>query len=151
MVTLNLRRKHTPATAPVHELTLDAWRAGERPNGAVAIVVPNTADIAGIAHEIADVAAIVLEFPSFRDGRAYSQARLLRERYGYLGEIRARGEVLRDQALFMARAGFDAIEIEASSAPGVAEALNEFSAFYQHGADGSQAVWRRRSPAIKAA
>jgi uncharacterized protein (DUF934 family) len=51
---------------------------------------------------------IALEFPKFTDGRAYSYARLLRERYGYWGEVRAVGMVLRDQLAFMARCGFDA-------------------------------------------
>ena len=56
-------------------------------------------------------ALVALEFPKFTDGRAYSQARLLRERYGYRGEIRAVGDVLRDQLRFMARSGFDAFEL----------------------------------------
>ena len=54
-------------------------------------------------------------FPSFRDGRAYSQARLLRERHGYDGELRATGQVLRDQFVFMLRAGFDAFEVKKES------------------------------------
>jgi uncharacterized protein (DUF934 family) len=153
MLTLDIRRGAAPslATAPLPEVTLEAWRAGARPNAPAALIVPNTVDIASVSEELADFGAVILEFPSFRDGRAYSQARLLRERYGYTGEIRARGEILRDQALFMARAGFDAIEIEDRRAAGVAEALGEFSAFYQQGADGSQAVWRRRNPSSKAA
>ena len=58
------------------------------------------------------LAAVALVFPSFRDGRAYSQARLLRERHGYEGELRATGQVLRDQFVFMLRAGFDAFEVK---------------------------------------
>ena len=50
-------------------------------------------------------------FPTFKDGRAYSQARLLRERYGFRGELRATGQVLRDQFLFLLRAGFDSFEV----------------------------------------
>ena len=56
---------------------------------------------------------IVLRFDSFADGRAFSQARLLRERYGYAGSIRASGEVLRDQLAFMQRCGFDQFELAA--------------------------------------
>ena len=56
-------------------------------------------------------ALIVLNFPKFSDGRAYSQARVLREHLGYQGELRATGQVLRDQLLYMHRAGFDAFEI----------------------------------------
>lgn len=153
MLTLDLRRgpARRVAAAPLPEVTLEAWRAGARPNAPVALVLPNTADIASLAGDLPQFGAVILEFPSFRDGRAYSQARLLRERYGYGREIRARGEILRDQALFMARAGFDAVEIEEPRAEGVAEALGEFSAFYQQGADGSQAVWRRRNPSSRAA
>lgn len=141
------RRREEPAI----EISLDAWRAGARPGGEPALILPNTVDVAEIAPALGEFAAIILEFPSFRDGRAYSQARILRERYGFKGEIRARGEILRDQALFMARAGFDAIEVAAERAAGASDALGEFSAFYQHGADGSEPVWRRRAPRSKAA
>src|SRR5580692_4741657 len=59
------------------------------------------------------VALIAIDFPVFRDGRGYSIARLLRERYGYSGEIRAIGDVLRDQLTFMFRCGFDAYAVRA--------------------------------------
>ncbi len=86
-------------------------------------------------------AVIALEFPKFGDGRAYSYARLLRERYGFGGELRAVGNVLRDQALFMLRCGFDAFEVaEDSALEGWRAALGEISVFYQPTADG-------RSPA----
>ncbi len=80
---------------------------------------------------------VALEFPVFRDGRAYTQARLLRERYGFKGEIRATGDVLRDQFLFMVRAGFDAFEVKkAADAEAFAKALREFTLRYQPAADG---------------
>ena len=86
-------------------------------------------------------AVVALEFPKFGDGRAYSYARLLRERYGFRGELRAVGNVLRDQALFMLRCGFDAFEVaEDSALEGWRAALAEISVFYQPTADG-------RSPA----
>ncbi len=86
-------------------------------------------------------AVVALEFPKFGDGRAYSYARLLRERYGFRGELRAVGNVLRDQALFMLRCGFDAFEVaEAGALEGWRAALGEISVFYQPTADG-------RSPA----
>lgn len=153
MVTLDVRigRVRTPAAPTLVEVALETWRAGPRPAGPLALILPNTADVAAIADDLAHFDAIILEFPSFRDGRAYSQARLLRERYGYAGEIRARGEILRDQALFMARAGIDAVEIAEERASGAAAALSEFSAFYQQGADGSAPVWRRRFLDAKAA
>jgi len=85
-----------------------------------------------IVPQLDRLALIALEFPKFTDGRAYSYARLLRDRYAYRGELRAVGQVLRDQLLFMHRAGFDAFEI-AKGDPLEAwrQALREFSVFYQ--------------------
>ncbi len=90
-----------------------------------------------IAEDVHRFQVIALEFPKFGDGRAYSYARLLRERYGFRGELRAVGNVLRDQALFMLRCGFDAFEVaEDSALEGWRAALAEISVFYQPTADG---------------
>ena len=80
---------------------------------------------------------VALEFPKFTDGRAFSYARLLRERYAYRGEVRAVGKVVRDQFLFMLRCGFDAFEVEYER-PLEAwhEAVAEFGVWYQPTADG---------------
>jgi uncharacterized protein (DUF934 family) len=87
------------------------------------------------------VELIALEFPKFSDGRAYSQARGLRERLGFAGELRATGDVLIDQVLFMRRCGFDAYEIaDAAKAPRFIEAFKTFSVFYQPAGDGRAAV-----------
>src|SRR5262245_30790641 len=61
------------------------------------VKVPNTTDVATLAPDFGTLGLIALVFPKFNDGRAFSQARLLRERYGFKGEIRATGAVLRDQ------------------------------------------------------
>ena len=66
---------------------------------------------------VSTFALIALEFPKFRDGRAYSYARLLRERYGFKGELRAVGDVLMEQLFFMLRTGFDAFDIQQSPDP----------------------------------
>ncbi len=96
----------------------------------------NDKPVADLAPHLPRLSLIVLEFPSFRDGRAYTQARQLRERYSFTGEIRATGDVLRDQFLFMARAGFDAFEVKkATDAEAFAKALREFSVLYQASAD----------------
>lgn len=89
---------------------------------------------------------LAVEFPRFTDGRGYSLARLLRERHGYRGELRAMGHVLRDQLLYMHRCGFDAFEL----APGksVTEALaafGELSVRYQAAADDPRPLFRRRA------
>ena len=91
------------------------------------------------------LAAVALVFPSFRDGRAYSQARLLRERHGYDGELRATGQVLRDQFVFMLRAGFDAFEVKKhGDAEAFAVSAKRYSVFYQPTGDGRITALHRR-------
>ena len=88
--------------------------------GRTAVIWPNNRDVDDLVPYLGRLAAVALVFPTFRDGRAYSQARLLRERHGFKGELRATGQVLRDQFVFMLRAGFDAFEVKK---PGDAEAF----------------------------
>ena len=91
------------------------------------------------------LAVVALVFPTFRDGRAYSQARLLRERYGFHGELRATGQVLRDQFLFMLRAGFDAFEVKKEAdAEAFANTAKRYSVFYQPTGDGRITALHRR-------
>jgi uncharacterized protein (DUF934 family) len=90
-----------------------------------------------IAGDVAHLALVALEFPKFRDGRAYSYARLLRERYGFSGELRAVGDVLLEQLFFMLRTGFDAFELASQDPVGdYRTALADFSVWYQPTADG---------------
>jgi len=98
-----------------------------------------------IADDLSHVALVALEFPAFRDGRAYSYARMLRERYGFSGEIRAVGDVLQEQLHFMLRTGFDAFEIESDDPLGqYRAALVDFSVWYQPTADGRQTAMQLR-------
>lgn len=147
MPTLRLEHgRFTPAGGGETEITLAAWRDGARPEaGRFALVLPNDADVGEAAASLAGFSTVILEFPLFKDGRAYSQARLLRERYGFTGEIRARGQIVRDQVLFMVRAGFDGFEVPEDHAGAYAEALGEFTHFYQPAADGAAPVWRQRA------
>ncbi len=109
----------------------------QRRNAPLGIALPNNLDVLGFGAEAGRFGLIALGFPKFSDGRAYSQARLLRERFGYRGELRATGHVLRDQLLHMHRAGFDAFEIGRDDAAEVfAKALASLSVFYQPTADG---------------
>ena len=102
------------------------------------IAWPNDRPESDLLPHLPRLSLIALEFPSFRDGRAYTQARLLRERHGFKGELRATGDVLRDQFLFMVRAGFDAFEVKKDAdAEDFALALHEFTVSYQP-ADGSR-------------
>jgi uncharacterized protein (DUF934 family) len=88
------------------------------------------------AEDLEQFDLVALEFPKFTDGRAYSYARLLRERYGFTGELRAVGNVLRDQLFFMQRCGFDAFEVADESAlDGWREAAREISVRYQPATD----------------
>ncbi|MFZ1110782.1 MAG: DUF934 domain-containing protein [Rhodomicrobium sp.] len=106
---------------------------------------PNDRPESDLAPYLARLSLIALEFPVFRDGRAYTQARLLRERHGFKGEIRATGDVLRDQFLFMVRAGFDAFEVKKDAdAEAFAEAVGEFTVRYQPAADGPTHDFRSR-------
>lgn len=89
-----------------------------------------------IRNDLGHFGVIALEFPVYRDGRAFSYARLLRERFGYKGELRAVGNVLFDQLAFMHRCGFDTFEVQKDrDADRFAEALSTFSMRYQRAAD----------------
>ena len=109
--------------------------------GPLGVAWPNDKDVALLAPVLPRLALVALAFPKFRDGRAFSQARLLRERYRFKGEVRATGNVLQDQVLFMARAGFDAFALEkASDVSAFREALARYSVFYQPTGDGRRTV-----------
>jgi uncharacterized protein (DUF934 family) len=109
------------------------------------VVWPNNRDLDDLVPWLDRLAVVALAFPSFRDGRAYSQARLLRERHGYRGELRATGQVLRDQFLFMLRAGFDAFEVKKQSdAEAFAGTVNRYSVFYQPTGDGRLTALHQR-------
>lgn len=117
-------------------VTLEQWQAGRERlrghNGRLGLRLKSDQSPAAIADDLGHFQLIALEFPRFGDGRAYSYARLLRERYGFTGELRAVGNVLRDQLLFMLRCGFDAFEIANEKAVEAwREAVAEIDLFYQ--------------------
>jgi uncharacterized protein (DUF934 family) len=107
-------------------------------------------DPATIAADLNHFALVAVNFPKFGDGRGYSTARLLRERYGWKGELRAIGEVVRDHLFFMAACGFDAFLLRADQDP--QEALTGFSDFsesYQTSVAQPQPLFRRRLAGAK--
>jgi uncharacterized protein (DUF934 family) len=113
--------------------------------GKLGVVWPNNRDVDDLVPSLDRLAMVALVFPTFRDGRAYSQARLLRERHGYDGELRATGQVLRDQFVFMLRAGFDAFEVnKESDAEAFALTSKRYSVFYQPTGDGRITALHRR-------
>jgi uncharacterized protein (DUF934 family) len=125
-------------------LLADAEALSRRP-AKTGVIWPNNRDLDELVPYLDRLAAVALVFPSFRDGRAYSQARLLRERHGYEGELRATGQVLRDQFVFMLRAGFDAFEVnKEADAEAFAATVRRYSVFYQPTGDGRVTALNRR-------
>ena len=116
-----------------------------RRNGSIGVRLANDVPPVSLAPDVERFDLIILSFPRFTDGRAYSQARLLRTRLGYRGELRATGDVLRDQLLFMRRCGFDAYEVsERAVAEDWPAALRDFDVFYQPAEDGRPWIGRQR-------
>ncbi len=113
--------------------------------GKTGVIWPNNRDVDDLVPYLDRLAVVALVFPTFRDGRAYSQARLLRERHNYRGELRATGQVLRDQFVFMLRAGFDAFEVKKDSdAEAYLNTVKRYSVFYQPTGDGRVTALHRR-------
>jgi uncharacterized protein (DUF934 family) len=99
-----------------------------------------------LAPDLDALALIALEFPAFKDGRAYSSARVLRERYAFSGELRAVGDVLLEHLLFMHRCGFDAFEMESEDPEQDWQtAVADFDVWYQPTADGRPTALQRRN------
>lgn len=133
-----------PVVGPVI-VSLDRWHS-ERDaliaRGAPLGVRLESAQLAeSIAPDLDHLALVAIAFPNFRDGRAYSTARLLRERHGFDGEVRAVGEVLRDQFLFMLRCGFDAFEVrDGTMLEDWLRAVSEITVWYQPTGDARTAL-----------
>lgn len=101
--------------------------------------------IDAIVDDLKSFGLIAIEFPTMTDGRGFSLARLLRERYGYTGEIRARGDFIRDQMFFLSRVGVNAFECHAGQdLETFLPALSEYTVTYQAAADPEQSHYRRR-------
>jgi uncharacterized protein (DUF934 family) len=130
---------------PAARFLADARDLADRA-GKTGVIWPNDRDLSELVPFLDRLTLVALVFPSFRDGRAYSQARILRERHRFRGELRATGDVLRDQFLFLHRVGFDAYEVKKpEDASAMLEALHRYSGFYQPAGDGKAgALWRHR-------
>jgi len=133
-----------PVIVPAARFLADAGALVAR-DAATGVLWPNDRKVVELAPWLPQLSLVALVFPTFRDGRAYSQARLLRERFSFRRELRATGQVLRDQFHFLVRAGFDAFEVKKEADAAVfAEVLQRYSVFYQPGADGRVPVLRCR-------
>jgi len=114
-------------------------------NGKIGVWLEGNAEIEEIIESLLDLPLIAIKFPKFVDGRGFSLARLLRERYQYTGELRAIGEFIRDQLYLLKRCGFNAFQfsdnIDLSEA---AKSLDDFSETYQVSTDQIIPLFRRR-------
>ncbi len=121
----------------------EALRARE---SGVGILVQPDDDVMRLEGKLDGVLLIAVSFPKFTDGRGYSSARLLRDRLGYVEELRAVGDVLPDQVFYMRRVGFDSFDLAEGKSPDTAIAqLETFSVTYQAGADDARPLFRRIS------
>lgn len=121
---------HRLLTLAQWEAVRDAWPA----DVCVGVLLPNTVDVEDLAADLPRFALVALEFPKWVDGRAYSQAHVLRARLRYAGEVRATGEVLVDMMPLLQRAGFDAVVLREGERQASAErALGFFPAGHYQG------------------
>jgi len=113
--------------------------------GRLGVWLDSHEDPALIAQDLRHFALVAVNFPQFTDGRGYSIARLLRERYRWQGELRAIGDVFRDQLFYLARCGFDAFALrQGEDAQAALPAFDDFSDAYQTAADRPMPLFRRR-------
>jgi phosphoadenosine phosphosulfate reductase len=133
-------------------LPLAAWQKTRRQHAdratSIGVWLEPSDDPSSLVEDLDQIPLIAVNFPKFTDGRGFSTARLLRDRYGYRGEIRAVGDVLRDQLFYMKRCGFDAFRLRADQDPDVAlRAFGDFDEYYQGATDQPLPLFRRRAAA----
>lgn len=111
----------------------------------IGIWIDGSVDVEDIVRYLDQFSIIALDFPAFTDGRCYSHARLLRERYKYSGELRAIGDVLQDQLFYMQRCGFNSFQLrEDKDYKDALNALKDFSVTYQAASDEPLPIYKRR-------
>ncbi|MBX2807381.1 MAG: DUF934 domain-containing protein [Cellvibrionaceae bacterium] len=130
-------------------VSLDTWLQAQKAlslRDGIGVLLNNDCDLDAIASALLSRPLIAIDFPLFTDGRGFSLARLLRDRYGYRGDLRACGHIIRDQLCYLKRCGFNEfspadkqLDLNAALA-----SLNDFSEAYQTGSDQQQPLFRRR-------
>lgn len=130
-------------------VSLGRWQAEReqllKRTGKLGVCINGDHKLRDIADDLKHFDLIALDFPKLGDGRCFSHARLLRERYGYKGELRAVGYVLRDLLFFMHRCGIDSFQIrDGKDIEDALKAFSEFSVKYQPAADGAPPIYRLR-------
>jgi len=127
--------EHAHANTRIRLLTPAEHAGDASARDTATLTIANDAELPPLAQRIAQAARIDLHFPSFTDGRAYSQAYLLRKRFGFAGDLRATGDVLIDQLLLMERTGFSSAVLGADADLAAARRqLDRFPGFYQRDA-----------------
>ncbi|MGP5307178.1 DUF934 domain-containing protein [Vreelandella alkaliphila] len=136
----NTLPEQRPAFVP-----LALWQANQDDAELAPLLSSDTELTTELGQQLSSTSAVAIDFPAFTDGRGYTLARLLRERYGYTGEVRAVGDVLVDQLDYMRRCGFTAMALRDDQHPDDAiRALNMFSVRYQTDVEQRQALFERR-------
>ena len=128
------------------DLVVSVARAKEliQRNGRLGVRVEPEDDVNEVAKVLSKVSLIAINFPKFGDGRGYTKARLLRERFGFKGELRAIGEVLADQLQYMLRCGFDSFGLaEGKDVAAAIRAMDDFTVTYQAATDDPRPLYRR--------
>lgn len=116
----------------------------EERNGRLGLRIDPEDDLLQVITHLPKVGLVAVNFPKFSDGRGYTKARLLRERFHYSGELRAVGEVLADQLFYLSRCGCDAFELApGKDANAAIRALQDFSVTYQAATDEPRPLYRR--------
>ena len=124
---------------------IKAIEAGEPADCRAPLLQAKNVDISALRPYLDRVPLVAIDFTSTGDGRGYTQAQLLRGRFGYRGELRAVGKIRADQMFFLARCGFDAFELLDDEDPDIALAqLGRFSVAYQRSMEGDLTQPRRR-------
>lgn len=130
-------------------MSYEQWQtfSGQLSNhdGKLAVWLEGHAEIEQIIEPLLDLPLIAINFPKFADGRGFSSARLIRERYNYSGELRAIGGFIRDQLYLLNRCGFNAFQFsDENELSDAAESLKDFSENYQVSVDQENPLFRRR-------
>ena len=140
-----------PAIPPAGDIIvpLSLWRTGRKAllsrDGGLGVWLDSNEEPEAIAADLTLFDVVAVNFPKFGDGRGYSTARLLRERYGWKGELRAIGDIFRDQLFYLASCGFDSFALRDGEDPQEAlAAFGDFSESYQASVERPLPLFRRR-------
>ncbi|WP_420549974.1 DUF934 domain-containing protein [Curvivirga sp.] len=122
----------------------DNYEAIKDSNSIVGVALTVDDEVDSLEGKLDQVALVTVHFPSFADGRGFSQARLVRERFAFTGEIRAVGHIIRDQYLYLVRSGVDSVDADRATEAEWKAAIEEFDTFYQPALNKGTAAYRLR-------